>query len=248
MAKSLTADLTDRRTNLYATDSNPFSGFGGQSYAVHDQDGLLKAAVLMPAAGDNSYGLNLTKALTGEGPTRVELGVKIAHDQGSIMGFGGTDGQSGANLLSLQLGLSADLGEGSFVTLSGELGLASLGEQAALSKVSTAGFNSLSVGFGSREVFAAGDKLAFGVSMPIAVTSGSADLVLPVNGRSSREAFSPVNIDLSPSDRQVDLSISYQRPLAPGLELAVELVHAENYGNRAGQQDTAGVLALKFAF
>ena len=247
LARSLTADLTDSRINLYANDANPFADYGGQSYAVRDPAGLMQAAVLMPTGSDGSYGLNLAKTL-GDGPTQVALGLKLAHDQGSVMGFGGTDGQSGADLVSVQLGLAQDLGQSGFLTMGAEFGLASLGTQAALSNVSAAGFNSVSVSFGNREVFARGDKLAFGVSMPIAVTSGHADLAIPVSGRSSREAFSPVNLDLSPADRQVDMSISYQRPLAPGLELAVELVHAENYGNRAGQRDTAGALALKFEF
>jgi subtilase-type serine protease len=247
MIRSLSADLGLERTSLQASIRDPFAGFSGQSYAVRDPSNIMRADVLMPGSEGGSYGVNLTRAIT-DGPTRVEVGVKLAHDDGSVMGFGGTDGDAGANMVSLQLGLSQEVGKSGFFTLGGEFGLADLGSQAILSDVSTAGFNSLKLGIGNRSVFTNGDKLALGVSMPMAVTSGSAQMILPVAGRSGRSVFTPIDLDLSPTDRQMDISVSYQRPLAPGLELAVELVHAQNYGNRAGFQDTAGVFALKYSF
>ncbi|MCX8509263.1 MAG: hypothetical protein ORN49_10365, partial [Rhodobacteraceae bacterium] len=174
-------------------------------------------------------------------------GVKVARDGGAVMGFGGTDGQAAANLAALQMGLTQSFGEGGFLSLSGELGLADLGSQAALSNVSRAGFNSVRMDIGQHGVFAENDRLALGVSLPMAVTSGSAEMILPV-AHAKGASYDPVRLDLAPSDRQVDLALSYQREIAPGLEMSLQLVRAQNYGNRAGVTDTAGVWALKYAF
>jgi hypothetical protein len=72
------------------------------------------------------------------------------------MGFGRNDYGTGANLASLELGLSQDLGNGGFLNLSGELGVADLGSQVALSNVSSASFNSVKLDIGSRDVFEIG--------------------------------------------------------------------------------------------
>ena len=82
----------------------------------------------------------------------------------------------------------------------------------------------------------------------MAVTSGSATAVLPVTRAIGSTSYEPVAIDLAPDARQVDLSISYQRPIGDNLELLVELVHAENLGNRAGARDTAAVFGLSWSF
>lgn len=247
LTSAVAADLAGQRTSAQVGLSDPFAGFSGQSYTLRDPSGDMKASVLMPTGAGESYGVSLTKAVT-DGPARLELGLKLAHDQGSVMGFGGTGGNAGADMVSLQLGLSQTLGKNGFLTMGGEVGIASLGQQAALTRVSSAGFNSVNLGIGRREVFADDDKLAFGVSMPVAVSSGSAQLVLPVAGALAKGSFNAVNLDLAPSDRQVDMSISYQRRLGEGVEMLFELVHAENFGNRAGETDNAGVLSVKYAF
>ncbi len=247
LSRSLADDLTSTRTASVTAISDPFSAFSGLPVAVTDLSGQLGASVLLPGGTGGSYGFSVKKALT-DGPTRLELGVKVAHDQGSVMGFGATGGGAGADMLALQLGLSQSLGSTGFLSLSGEVGIANLGTQAALTHVSTAGFNSVALDIGSREVFAAGDRLAFGVSMPVAVTSGHAQIVLPVARSALSKSFEAIELNLAPSDREVDMRISYQRPLSPGVEMLVELVHAENFGNRAGAQDTAGVLTVKYAF
>jgi len=250
LAESLTADLTEKRIASYGAETDPFAGLTGRNYAMRDPASDIKASFLLPQSGDTSYGINIARALS-DGPTRVEVGLKFAHDQGSLMGFGGTDGQAGADMISVRLNLSQDVGKTGFLTMGGEFGLANLGGQAALSNVSTARFNSLNLGVGTRAVFASDDRLSVGLSMPIAVTSGSAQMVLPVSGPSAFSrggSFDTVNLDLAPSSRQMDLSLSYQRPLGDNAEMLFQLVHATNYGNQAGQSDNAAVMAIKYAF
>ncbi|MGB3146762.1 MAG: hypothetical protein WBA91_03265, partial [Paracoccaceae bacterium] len=113
-----------------------------------------------------------------------------------------------------------------------------------------ASFNSVTLDIGQSNVFAKGDRLALGIGMPIAVTSGRATITLPVaSGRSaSSVSFAPVAIDLSPEQRQKDLSLTYQREIGDGAELIFSLIHAENYGNQAGVTDNAGIIAFSYAF
>lgn len=246
MSKALTRDLTASRTDAGGALSDPFASFNAPTLAVSDPNGDFAATVLLSTPGTDTFGLSVKRALT-DGPTKLELGVKVARDSGAVIGFGGRDGDAASGLAALQLGLTQDLGEGGFLSLSGEMGVASLGSQAALSNVSSAGFNSVKLDIGQHGVFAENDRLALGVSMPMAVTSGSAELIVPV-AHAAGISYDPVRLDLAPADRQVDLALSYQRELSPGLEMTMQLVHAENYGNRAGMTDTAGVWALKYAF
>ncbi|MFZ1660604.1 MAG: S8 family peptidase [Paracoccaceae bacterium] len=245
--KSLASDMTSDRLGHNGAIDAPFDSFAGQTFAMRDVNGDFGVSLLVPARADDAFGVSVKRALT-DGPTRLELGLKLAHDDGSVMGFGKNDYGSGANLASLELGLTQDLGNGGFLNLSGELGLADLGSQVALSNVSSARFNSIKLDIGSRDVFASGDRLSFGASMPMAVTNGSARLSAPVIMAAGRSLSQPIGVDLAPSSRQVDLSINYQREIADGLEMVAELLHSENYGNRAGETQDAAVLALKFSF
>lgn len=246
MSKALTSDLASLRTGTMGAISDPFASFNAPTLAVSDPNGDFAATVLLSTPGNDSFGLSVKRALI-DGPTKLELGVKVARDSGSVIGFGGSDGEAASNLAALQLGLTQDLGAGGFLSLSGEMGLANLGSQAALSNVSSAAFDSVRLDIGQHGIFADNDRLALGISMPMAVTSGSAELIVPV-AHATGISYDPVQLDLAPADRQFDLALSYQREIAPGLEMTMQLVHAENYGNRAGMTDTAGVWALRYAF
>lgn len=249
LVKAMTTDLTRSRAAPVKALSAPFDAFTGQTMDFASPDGGLSGAVLVPSPGSGaeSFGLSMKQALV-EGPVRVDVGMKIARDEG-VLGLGAADaGLPASDLVALRLGLSSEAADGGFFSISGETGVADLGSPAYLSNVSSARFSSVDMTFGKREVFTKGDRVSFGVSMPMAVTSGRAEMVLPVVRSSGATAFEPVALNLAPSDRQVDLSIGYQRPIGNGVEMLAEIVHAENYGNRAGVKDTAGVLAVTFSF
>ncbi len=82
--------------------------------------------------------------------------------------------------------------------------------------------------------------------MPLAVSSGSAGMTVPVRTSDGKTEVRSVAIDLAPQERQMDLSVSYQVPMSESSELMVELVHATNYGNVAGATDSAAVLGMKW--
>lgn len=245
LAKSLMTDLASARTMRESGLNDPFAAFNGPTYAVATPSGDVGAAVLM-APGTSNFGLNVKRALT-DGATRVEVGLKVARDSGNVMGFGAS-GSEDTNMASLQLGVTQDLGQGGFFSVGGELGVADLGSQPMMTSVSAARFDSFNVEFGRHDAFTQGDRLALGIGMPVAVTGGQAEAILPVANSLGGASFAPVGIDLSPSDRQTDISLTYQTPISDSAELLAKVVHAENYGNRSGERDTGAVLAISFSF
>lgn len=247
LGKSLTADLGAARTASAGISDRPFDAWSGLQVA-HSAGGI-DTSVLLSDDGDfgKTFGFDLRKTVS-DGPTRVELGLKLTHDAGSVMGFGGTDGSAASNMVSLELGLTQDIGQRGFLTLSGEAGLADLGSQAALASVSSANFNAVKMGVGQHDLWKRGDKLAFAVGLPIAVSSGRATAVLPTVSALGVTSYTPVDLNLAPDARQLDLSVTYQTQIRDGLEMLLSLAHSDNLGNRADLKDTAGVLALTFSF
>jgi subtilase-type serine protease len=183
-----------------------------------------------------------------EGDLKLDLGVKFAHDGGSLIGFSGSNGSGGASMAALTMSVSHDTGDGGFFALSGEMGIADLGTTAAISRTSQAAFNSLRLDVGSRNLFSRNDRLAVGFAMPLAVTSGAADMIVPVSLSEGGAEVRSVALDLAPEERQMDLSISYQVPMSDSSEFLMEVVRAQNYGNQAGATDSAAVIGMKWSF
>lgn len=251
LSRSLGDNLEQLRLGTAGSAAQPFAAYSGYKLAALDPTGAFTASVLMapPASSDKSFGIDL-KRVIGTGDSRINLGLKLVQDDGTVMGFGGTgNGAAGTQMASLELGLSQDIGRGAFVSVAGEVGVASLGSQAVLSDISTAIFNSVHLEIGQRDLFSGDDKLSVGLSMPVAVASGSARITLPTYAPTGRSAgFQDVGLDLAPTDRQIDLALTYQTRLAEGSELMLQLVHADNYGNRSGYEDVAGLVAWRFDF
>ncbi|MGL4237126.1 S8 family peptidase [Tabrizicola sp.] len=244
-ARAFSKDYEVERTKMLNPLAETFASHPGATLELNGPDGRTRAAVLV--SGGDSYGVAVSRTLT-DGDFKVDVGVKLARDNGSLMGFSDGNGAGGAEMAALTLGLSHDVGNGGFFALSGEIGVADLGAPAAMSAVSSANFNSVGLDIGSRSVFAKGDRLALGVSMPIAVTSGSAEMMVPVSLGEGRTEMRSVGIDLAPEERQMDISISYQVPMGDNSEMMFEVVHADNYGNRAGMSDSAAVIGMKWSF
>jgi subtilase-type serine protease len=248
LARSLGSNLSADRKSATVAIANPFGSFRGETMSVKAADGLTTASVLMPQGGSGSVGLDLTHALT-EGPTRVEVGLKVARDGGGTLSLSNA---SEANFASVALGVTQDFGNAGFFALAGEVGKTDLGGATALTAATTATFNSVSLKAGARDLFSKGDKLTFGVGMPVAVSSGSVEVSLPVIQKASAGnrsvAYEPIELDLAPQDRQMDMEISYQTALSDGVEMKMSVVHSDNFGNRAGETDTGGALALTFRF
>jgi hypothetical protein len=243
LAKSLRADLTAERLAAPAALNDPFAAFTGPVLALAAPDGSASAAVLVPQNGSDGVGVTVSRAVT-DGPLRIDLGIKLARDDGQLMSLGG---DSPADMASVTFGITQDLGGGGFLALSGELGLTDLGGATVFGRAGTARFNAVKLQAGARDVLAAGDRLTLAVGLPVAITSGETVVDLPVV-RTGAATFDSVALDLAPEDRQVDLELGYLAPLARGVEMKLSLIHSENFGNRAGARDTGAAVALAFRF
>lgn len=244
-ARSFAKDYRQSRSAPISPLAETFAAHPGQSLDLAGPEGT-RASVLLGGAED--YGIALSQRL-GEGALALDVGVKFARDGGSLMGFAGSGSSGGASMASVTLALSTDTGEaGGFFALSGEMGVADLGTTTAITSAGTARFDSVRLDLGGRGVLAKDDRLSFAVAMPIAVTSGTADMQVPVALAGGGTEVRAVGIDLAPSERQVDLSISYAVPMSDSSELMMEIVRAENYGNIAGATDSAAVIGMKWSF
>lgn len=244
-ARTFAKDFTRARTARVNPLADTFADHAGNSFDLASPDGLTRASVLM--GGERDYGLAVSRTVA-EGDLTLDLGVKVARDGGSLMGFSSAGEAGGATMAALTVSLSHDVGAGGFFALSGEMGIADLSAPTAMSRVGSAGFDSLRLDVGSRDVFGKGDRLSVGVGLPVAVSRGSADMVVPVRLADGGTEVRAIGIDLAPEERQMDLSVSYQVPMGKGSELMLQVVHAKNYGNIAGATDSAAVLGLKWSF
>jgi hypothetical protein len=239
-------DFRQSRTAPAAAALNPFASYTSQTIDAIDPETGARVTVLMPTGADSSFGLALSQRIGGDG-LGVDVGVKIAHDGGSVIGFGSRSGAAGSNLAALTLGLTADSGR-SYMTIGGEIGVADLSSPGALTSAGSARFNSVGLSLGSRDVLTGGDRISLDVTMPVAVSSGSASMAVPVAMADGTIQARSVSLDLVPTARQVDVALTYQAPLGERSELLVGLQHSENYGNIEGVSDTAATLGLRFTF
>ena len=244
LSRSLTGNLAQARLADVTALNDPFVAFGGSTVDLLTSDGLVSASVLMPQSPGQSVGVNLTRALT-DGPARVELGLKLARDDGRIMSL---DGADAAMMASVSLGVAQDLGENGFIALSGEAGITDLGGSTLIGGAGSARFDSAALKIGSSNVFAKGDRLTLGVALPMAVASGERVVNLPVYREAAAASFEQVALNLAPENRQIDIEVGYQTALSDGLEMTLSLIHSNNFGNRAGEVDSGGAIGFTFGF
>ncbi|MFO1202896.1 MAG: S8 family peptidase [Tabrizicola sp.] len=243
LAKSLRGNMAAERTADPVAIADPFASFSGPVLAMTSSDGSASVSVLMPEGGTGSSGVSVSRAL-GEGPTRLELGLKVTRDDGQLTSL---DRDNAAMMASVTMGLTQDLGAGAYLALSGEIGVTDLGGSTVFGDTGSARFDAVKLTAGRSDFLAKGDRISVGVGLPIAIASGETQLTLPVM-REGLAAFDTVSVGLAPESRQVDFDLTYQSEIAKGLEMKLSLIQSENYGNRAGVTDTSGALAFAFRF
>lgn len=208
-------------------------------------DGDMRLSVMgTPGRGaDAEFGLSLARAFD-LGAARLDLGLSVARDQGTLAGLTA----DGSDLVSLDLGLTAPLGDDGFLRLSGQMGLAQPRGTGAFADVTSSRFDSLSLDIGRTDAFRSGDRLSLSLALPVAMTSGRAALNLPMARADGSMRFDRVAFDLAPEARQMDLSVSYDMPVGRNATLTLGATHAMNHGHVAGARDTGGILALRIRF
>lgn len=225
--------------------------FGGGEMTLHQ--GPVYLSLLGPEAGGGRTGFAGTEptlaAAIGQSLDaaggELFIGLNIAHDDGTLMpGIGG----AASTLAALDLAFTRQIGQAGFIELGGTFGLSPGGSGAAMSDRSDVRFNAFRIETGKTDVLRTGDRLSLGLSLPVAVTSGGAQIALPVGRSATGIQHRDVGIDYSPEDREIDLSITYGTPFGQGGELFLGAIHAINHGHVAGQQDTAAILGFRMAF
>lgn len=224
-----------------------FAAFRGTEVAMEAADSPISVRLLLPAVGDGSLGLAVTRHF-GDGTSGLDLGLKLSRDGGEVFGLGDGAHGSGTAAASVTLGLRGALGQDGFVRLGAEFGLAVASGSGALTDVGQVAFNSLGVDLGQSNLFSQGDRLMIGVGTPVTVTAGHGTTRLPLRSVDGITQMSALDVGLAPESREMDLKLSYQVPLNERTNLRLDLVRATNYGNRAGVTETAGALTVKIAF
>lgn len=227
--------------------SGVMQAYGGADMAIRHAG--LEMSFIAPdpartAAGDPAMAATIGQRIAAAGG-EIFIGLNVTRDDGTILP--GIGGQS-STFAALELGFTHKNGSGAFIELGGSLGVAPGGTGAAMSRQSDISFNAFKIEAGQTSVLRRGDRLSLGLSLPVAVTSGSTRIALPVGRSASGIDYRDVGIDYSPRDREINLSITYDRPLGEGTEFFLGAIHAINHGHLASRQDTAAILGFRTTF
>lgn len=243
----LAARIATRPAGHAADPVAGFAEFSGTEVELALAEAPLTLRLLMPPAEGGSLGLSVTRRF-GDEDTGLELGLSLARDGGEVFGLGGGRAGDGTTMAALSVGFDARLGDTGFVRLGAEAGVADASGGGMLGQVGSLGVNAFSAEIGARDVFGKGDRLVLGISAPMAVTSGSATTQISTRSAGGQVLLSDMVIPLAPEDREQVLSLGYETPLSARASLRLDLAHAENWGNRSGQSDTAAGLTLRISF
>ncbi|MFU8881195.1 MAG: S8 family peptidase [Rhodobacterales bacterium] len=233
-----------------APRSGLLRAYGGPDRTIR-QDGMELSLLAPGTNGPAGHGKSQPALAAAIGQTldaaggELFIGVNITRDDGTILpGIG--DGTS--VLTALELAYRRDVGRAGFIAFGGTFGMAPDRSGAAMSEQSSVRFNALRVETGQSDIMRDGDSLSFGMSLPVAVTSGGAQVALPVSRSDGIIQHQMVGIDYAPQDREINLSLTYSTPFGRQSDMFVGAIHAVNHGNIAGRQDTAALVGLRISF
>jgi subtilase-type serine protease len=220
--------------------------------ALGQPEDQVALAVLLPEVGRaEAYGIGVQGEF--EAPRgALRLGAHVLRDAtGStrLTGLGrGSAGSDAGYSAVLDLEARASLPAAAALTAFVQVGLSDAEDGGALASATATRFSGFGLDLSLAGAITGGDRVSFGVVMPTAVTAGQSRLMLPVARDAGGVVFAPVPVDLSPSDRELRLSVSYAAPLAGDWTIVAEGVHAVNHGHVRGATDTGAVLGLRIAF
>jgi subtilase-type serine protease len=99
-ARTMGKDFRATRTAPVNPLADTFAAQSGNTFDIDAPDGLSHASVLI--GGAESYGLALSRTVA-EGDLKLDLGLKLARDDGSLIGFSGAGNQGGATMAALTM-------------------------------------------------------------------------------------------------------------------------------------------------
>lgn len=171
--------------------------------------------------GSEDFGMSVRRELVGNWGA-LGLSAGLAHDGGRLLPT--VFGRAGAALVSGGIDASFDLGAGATLAFSAGAALAN--------EIS---MGAAGVSLTSTDVFGRGDRLAFGLDLPAAITKGSTTVNLPIRAASGGAVFQDFEIGLAPAAREMNFSVDYTAPLARKVDGFLGLEVSRNRGHVAGE-------------
>ena len=240
--------LSSARLEEAKLSQDLFAMFPSISFEHHIAEDNVELEFMLPdpSVSQANVGIAMTKKWdTPWGDT--SFGLSLLQDDAGVLGA--KDGNSGGTLAgAVDIGTAIDLAGEGFLSVRGQFGLTD-GNRSTYADISSASFNSYVLEVGQRNAFTGGDRLTLGVEMPVAITSGSAQVALPIARASSGELmYQDLEVELSPKSREINLALRYQAPLGDKWEVMAEAVHSMNRGHVGGQSDTGGLIGFSMKF
>lgn len=221
--------------------------YGGSLRNVLDQGGFHLS--ILRDRTDTVTGLSVSRDWP-LGQAALRLGFTRFDEGGGALGVGApgyTDGAT-SHVQAVKIGLAAPLAPGTSLRAVAEFGQASGVSGGMISGMSALSYNRMGVAIDQTNVFRPGDVLTLFARTPVAITSGSATMALPVSYSASGPGFADTAIPLSPSAREVDAGFEYAMPLWRSAILRSGLALETNAGNVAGKTGLAGVFGVAMRF
>ncbi len=253
-ARAAPAPVSERlRLSMFdnASRSSLIHAYGGGDITLQHDTVELSILGLNAATGSSTrvgtepaIGASIGQRLETAGG-ELFIGLNVARDDGTIL-----PRMRGASttLAAFEADYTRAVGSAGFLKFGGTFGLSPSGTDGQMSKNSDVSFNAFRAKIGQTGVVRKGDRLSLGISMPIAVTSGSAQIALPVARGAGGISYRDVGVNYAPQAREIDMSITYGTPLGERSEMFVGAMHAFNHGHIGGQKDTAAMLGFRMAF
>lgn len=261
LTEALQTDMGESRRNIHAAIR---SGGDLVSFSTgwHDITGanlLGGESVVLTTPGDD-FGASL---LTGEsvtgvalhrtfdlGAAQAQVGFATMQTQGAILGITVPQavGEVSSVTNALYVDIATPLSDRTALRMTAEIGVATGQGGGVLGDVSPLFYDRVGVSVARADVGTAGDVLSVFVRQPIAVTSGSARMDLPVQMAAGEVRFASHDIGLAPAERQLDLGFSYQVPVSRSGDLILGMMHSQNNGNFMDQSAVSGFVGVQFGF
>ena len=235
-------DLAPLRKAAAASGSAGLLGaYGGKSVPTAIE--TVEASVLMPSLGGSA---DISLRHTSEfGSAEINWGFSWLSDQGGPLSIGGPKGPGASNVASLDLGIGGEVAPGTYVSINAQAAIVTPSAPALFNEISHITFDSLSATLQLASVGCKSDLLSLTVAAPPSVNFGTAQTTLPMVLSEGGIGYEDMTLNLAPQSRQIDLGVTYQRPLSENAELYLGAYGSENLSGGIGSNFSA-VFAVQF--
>jgi subtilase-type serine protease len=178
------------------------------------------------AVGETAHALTMGSAYDF-GKSGLEMEVGVLQERGSVLGgissgaFASGRGSARTSMIRLAGDWSVD--EETVLRLSTSFGWTDFSQGHLRVEGEGILTDAITVGLERQSIWSSGDSLALTAALPLAVTSGTASLLLPSKrvassdgAQSSEIVHAEASVDLSSQDRMLDLGVAYQAPVEWG--------------------------------